>query len=456
MSSIDLLLALSPLDGRYGSKLEALREIFSEYGLIKRRVAVEAAWLEALCDAPAVKEARPLTNTEKDYLRTLVSNFSLEDARRVKAIESVTNHDVKAVEYFIKERIAETSLADLGEFVHFACTSEDINNLAHGLMLRDGMKVLRDVQDSLTDSLAALAGENRAVAMLARTHGQPASPTTLGKELAVFVARLRRQAAQIDSVVITAKMNGAVGNFNAHVTAYPDVNWEMLADRVIKERFGLLRNDLTTQIEPHDCIAEMFDALTRWNTVLLDLNRDIWSYISLGYLGQKTVKGEVGSSTMPHKVNPIDFENSEGNLGLANAVLEHMARKLPVSRMQRDLTDSTVLRNMGVGIGYSLLACLSTLKGLGKLKVNAARLTEDLDASWEVLAEPVQTVMRKLGKPNPYEQLKEMTRGKQVNSDSMLRFIQSLDIPKADKQRLMSLSPATYTGIADKLVDSIV
>ncbi len=456
MFSTDPLMALSPLDGRYGSKLEALREIFSEYGLIKRRVTVEVAWLEALCDEPAVNEARPLDGEEKVWLRDLADGFSLKDARRVKAIESATNHDVKAVEYFIKERIAATSLADLGEFVHFACTSEDINNLAHALMLRDGMLVLRKEQDRLSDALAVLARDNRAAAMLARTHGQPASPTTFGKELAVFAARLRRQAAQIDAVVITAKLNGAVGNFNAHVAAYPDVDWEALADRVIAGRFGLRRNELTTQIEPHDCIAEMFDALTRWNTVLLDLDRDIWSYISLGYLGQKTVKGEVGSSTMPHKVNPIDFENSEGNLGLSNAVLEHLARKLPVSRMQRDLTDSTALRNMGVGIGYSLLACLSTLKGLGKLTVNAARLAGDLDAAWEVLAEPVQTVMRKLGKPNPYEQLKSLTRGKQIDAEGMRRFIQGLDIPEADKQRLLSLSPATYTGIADKLVDSIL
>ncbi len=456
MSSIDLLTALSPLDGRYGSKLEALRDIFSEYGLIKRRVAVEAAWLEALCDTPAVTDARPLTDAEKDWLRKLTENFSLEDARRVKAIEATTNHDVKAVEYFIKERIAQTSLADLSEFVHFACTSEDINNLAHALMLRDGMLVLRKEQDRLTDTLAVLARDNRAASMLARTHGQPASPTTLGKELAVFVARLRRQAAQIDTVVITAKMNGAVGNFNAHVAAYPDVEWEAVADRVISDRFRLCRNKLTTQIEPHDYIAELFDAIARWNTVLLDLDRDFWSYISLGYLGQKTVKGEVGSSTMPHKVNPIDFENSEGNLGLANAVLGHLARKLPVSRMQRDLTDSTALRNMGVGIGYSLLACLSTLKGLGKITLNSARLDEDLDTAWEVLAEPVQTVMRKLGKENPYEQLKTLTRGKQIDADGMRRFIQDLDIPETDKQRLLSLSPATYTGIADKLVDNIM
>ena len=406
MEPIDTLTALSPLDGRYAAKLDALRPIFSEFGLIQRRVAVEIAWLEALCDAPAVAEARRLSADEREFLQNLADTFSAEDARRVKAIESVTNHDVKAVEYFIKERLAGTALEALGEFVHFACTSEDINNVAHALMLRDGLGVIRAAQDKLTDALAAFAVETRGAAMLARTHGQPASPTTLGKELAVFVHRLRRQAAQLDAIVLPAKLNGAVGNFNAHLSAYPGVDWEALAKSVIEGRFGLSQNVLTTQIESHDGIAELFDALARWNTVLLDLDRDLWAYISLGYLGQKTVKGEVGSSTMPHKVNPIDFENSEGNLGLANAVLEHMARKLPVSRLQRDLTDSTVLRNMGVGFGYSLAAYQATIKGLGKIKLNAARLAEDLDEAWEVLAEPIQTVMRKLGKANPYEQLK--------------------------------------------------
>ena len=373
----------------------------------------------------------------------------------MKAIESVTNHDVKAVEYFIKEKIKGTFLEALGEFVHFACTSEDINNMAHALMLRDGLRVLRATQDKLTDTLAAFAAETRDAAMLARTHGQPASPTTLGKELAVFVLRLRRQAEQLDAIVLPAKMNGAVGNFNAHLSAYPDVDWEALSRSVIEGRFGLSQNVLTTQIESHDGVAELFDALSRWNTVLLDLDRDIWAYISLGYLGQKTVKGEVGSSTMPHKVNPIDFENSEGNLGIANAVLEHMARKLPVSRLQRDLTDSTVLRNMGVGFGYSMTAYQATLKGLGKIKLNAARLSADLDEAWEVLAEPIQTVMRKLGKPNPYEQLKELTRGKKMTAEIMRQFIESLDIPADDKQRLLALTPATYTGIASKLVDAI-
>ncbi|HRR34890.1 MAG TPA: adenylosuccinate lyase [Kiritimatiellia bacterium] len=456
MDSIDTLTALSPLDGRYAPKLEALRPIFSEFGLIQRRVAVEVAWLQALCEAPGIPEARALTQEERARLDALAEGFSVEDARRVKAIEAVTNHDVKAVEYFIKERLAVTTLAPLGEFVHFACTSEDINNLAHALMLRDGLRVLRGAQEELTGTLARLAEEMRDAAMLARTHGQPASPTTLGKELAVFVHRLRRQSAQLDAVVLPAKLNGAVGNFNAHFAAYPDVDWKALSRSVIEGRFGLRQNVLTTQIESHDGIAELFDALARWNTVLLDLDRDIWSYISLGYLGQKTVKGEVGSSTMPHKVNPIDFENSEGNLGLANAVLDHMARKLPVSRMQRDLTDSTVLRNMGVGFGYSLAAYQATLKGLGKLTLNGARLAEDLDDAWEVLAEPIQTVMRKLGKPNPYEQLKELTRGKRMTADLMRHFIESLDIPGADKQRLLALTPATYTGIASELVDAAV
>jgi len=455
MEPIDTLTALSPLDGRYAAKLDALRPIFSEFGLIQRRVAVEIAWLEALCDAPAVAEARRLSADEREFLQNLAETFSAEDARRVKAIESVTNHDVKAVEYFIKERLAGTTLEALGEFVHFACTSEDINNVAHALMLRDGLGVLRAAQDKLTDALAAFAVETRGAAMLARTHGQPASPTTLGKELAVFVHRLRRQAAQLDAIILPAKLNGAVGNFNAHLAACPGVDWEALAKSVIEGRFGLSQNVLTTQIESHDGMAELFDALARWNTVLLDLDRDIWAYISLGYLGQKTVKGEVGSSTMPHKVNPIDFENSEGNLGLANAVLEHMARKLPVSRLQRDLTDSTVLRNMGVGFGYSLAAYQATIKGLGKIRLNAARLAEDLDEAWEVLAEPIQTVMRKLGKATPYEQLKELTRGKRMTAELMRQFIDGLDLPADDKQRLLAMTPASYTGIADRLVDAI-
>lgn len=455
MEPTDTLTALSPLDGRYAAKLGDLRPVFSEFGLIQRRVAVEIAWLEALCDTPSIPEARPLTADEREFLQRLTDTFSLADARRVKAIESVTNHDVKAVEYFIKEKLAGTTLEALGEFVHFACTSEDINNMAHALMLRDGLRVLRAAQDKLTDTLAAFAVETRDAAMLARTHGQPASPTTLGKELAVFVHRLRRQAAQLDAIVLPAKLNGAVGNFNAHLSACPDADWEALARSVIEGRFGLSQNVLTTQIEPHDGIAELFDALARWNTVLLDLDRDIWAYISLGYLGQKTVKGEVGSSTMPHKVNPIDFENSEGNLGLANAVLEHMARKLPVSRLQRDLTDSTVLRALGTAFGHALIGVDALLRGLGKLSPNPSRLAQDLDATWEVLGEAVQTVMRRHGLPNPYEQLKALTRGQGITEQSMHAFIESLDLPAEDKRRLLALTPSRYTGLAERLAREI-
>ena len=452
MDAIDTLTALSPLDGRYAPKLGELRPVFSESGLIRRRVEVEIAWLEALCDAPDIPEAAALSDGERKALRRIAEQFSADDARRVKAIESVTNHDVKAVEYFIREKIADTPLARLGEFVHFACTSEDINNMAHALMLRDGLNVLRAAQQELTDALTAFAVETRDVPMLARTHGQPASPTTLGKELAVFAHRLNRQARQLDATVLPAKMNGAVGCFNAHVAAYPDVDWQSLTRAVIEDRFGLSQNVLTTQIEPHDGMAEILDALARWNTVLIDLTRDVWTYISLGYLGQKAVEDEVGSSTMPHKVNPIDFENGEGNLGLANAVLGHLARKLAVSRLQRDLTDSTVLRNMGVAFGYSLIAYQSVIRGLGKICVNGKRLADDLDAAWEVLAEPVQTVMRKFGKPDPYAQLKALTRGKPVTPETMREFIRSLDLPEPDKSRLLALTPSTYVGLAGKLV----
>ncbi len=452
---IDPLTALSPLDGRYASKTGALRPIFSEFGLIARRIRVETAWLQALCAEPGIPEARAPTPAETAWLQALATDFSMKDARRVKAIESETNHDVKAIEYFIKEQLAASSLAGLSEFVHFACTSEDINNVAHALMLRDGLAVLRAAQDAVIAALADLAAAMRDAAMLARTHGQPASPTTLGKELAVFVLRLRRQSEQLAALTFPAKMNGAVGNYNAHCAAYPDVDWPALAARVLEETFGLQQNPLTTQIEPHDGMAEAFDALARWNTVLLDLDRDIWSYIALGYLGQKTVAGEVGSSTMPHKVNPIDFENSEGNLGIANALLDHMARKLPVSRLQRDLTDSTVLRNMGVAFGYCLTAYQATLKGLGKVRINPARLAEDLDHAWEVIAEPIQTVMRKHGLPNPYERLKELTRGKAIDAAHVRAFIATLEIPDSDKQRLLALTPATYTGIASQLADHV-
>ena len=447
---LDTLTAVSPIDGRYAGKCAELREVFSEYGLVKRRVQVECAWLEALCDAKAIRECRALTAAERKALRALADGFSVADARRVKEIERTTNHDVKAVEYFLKEKVKGTSLEARSEFIHFACTSEDINNMSHALMLRDGKKVLRAEMDALTAKIAALAKGTAAVPMLAHTHGQPASPTTVGKELAVVAARLRRQAAEIDRLVMPAKMNGAVGNFNAHLSAYPDVDWERLSRKVI-ESLGLRQNRLTTQIESHDGIAELFDAISRWNAVLLDFDRDVWMYISMGYFKQRTVKGEIGSSTMPHKVNPIDFENSEGNLGLANAVMGFMARKLPISRMQRDLTDSTTLRNMGVGFGYTLIAIRSTLKGLGKLELNEARLAEDLDHNWEVLAEPIQTVMRKVGMDHPYERLKELTRGRRVNAEIMKAFVKGLDLPKADKARLLKLTPATYIGLAAKL-----
>ena len=447
---LDTLTAVSPIDGRYAGKCAELREVFSEYGLVKRRVRVECAWLEALCDAKALRECRALSAAERKALRALADGFSLEDARRVKEIERTTNHDVKAVEYFLKEKVKGTSLEARSEFIHFACTSEDINNMSHALMLRDGKAVLRAEMEALTAKIAAMAKATAAEPMLAHTHGQPASPTTVGKELAVVAARLRRQAAEIDRLVMPAKMNGAVGNFNAHLSAYPDVDWERLSRKVI-ESLGLRQNRLTTQIESHDGIAELFDAICRWNAVLLDFDRDVWMYISMGYFKQRTVKGEIGSSTMPHKVNPIDFENSEGNLGLANAVMGFMARKLPISRMQRDLTDSTTLRNMGVGFGYTLIAIRSTLKGLGKLELNEARLAEDLDHNWEVLAEPIQTVMRKVGMDHPYERLKELTRGRRVNAEIMKAFVTGLDLPKADKARLLKLTPATYIGLAAKL-----
>ena len=446
----DTLMAISPLDGRYADKVDELREVFSEYGLVKRRVQVECAWLAALCAEKHIPEAKPLSRADAKRLREIGDNFSVADARRVKEIERTTNHDVKAVEYFIKEKIAGTPLASRGEFVHFACTSEDINNVAHALMLRDGMKVLRAAQESLAGRIVAMAREFAAVPMLAHTHGQPASPTTIGKELAVVAARLAREAREMDRIVLPAKMNGAVGNFNAHLAAYPKVDWDKLS-RGVLEGFGLAQNRLTTQIESHDGIAELFDALCHWNSVLLDFDRDVWMYVSMGYFKQRTVKGEIGSSTMPHKVNPIDFENSEGNLGLANAVMGFMARKLAISRMQRDLTDSTTLRNMGVGFGYTLIAIRATQKGLGKLELNADRLAEDLDRNWEVLAEPIQTVMRKVGMDRPYERLKELTRGRRVNAEIMREFVKALPLPKEDKARLMKLTPATYVGIAERL-----
>ena len=444
------LTAISPIDGRYANKCSELQEVFSEYGLIKRRILVECTWLEALCDAKEIKECKALTAKERRELRAIAANVTLEDAQRVKDIEKTTNHDVKAIEYFLKEKIKGTSLESRTEFIHFSCTSEDSNNMSHALMLRDGKKVLRDAMDAMTAKIVEMAKATAKVPMLAHTHGQPASPTTVGKELAVVSARLKRQAAEIDRLVMPAKMNGAVGNFNAHLSAYPTVDWEKLSDKVIKS-LGLRQNRLTTQIESHDGIAELFDAICRWNSVLLDFDRDVWMYVSMGYFKQRTIKGEIGSSTMPHKVNPIDFENSEGNLGLANAVMGFMARKLAISRMQRDLTDSTTLRNMGVGFGYTLIAIRSTQKGLGKLELNEERLSEDLDRNWEVLAEPIQTVMRKVGMDHPYERLKELTRGRRVNAEIMQDFVKALPLPKADKARLLKMTPASYVGLAEKL-----
>jgi adenylosuccinate lyase len=447
--------ALSPLDGRYESKVAGLQDAFSEYALIRNRVLVEILWLKALCAEKGIAEARALSKDEAQQLDTIVADFTPAEAERVKEIEKTTNHDVKAVEYYLKEKIAGTPLAELSEFLHFACTSEDINNLAHALMLKDGRETLAAVQAEMIETLTAQAKQWKAVPMLARTHGQTASPTTVGKELAVFVDRLRKARAAFENVELLGKLNGAVGNYNAHLSAYPDVDWPALTGGVIAG-LGLRQNPFTVQIEPHDYMAEMFDALARFNTVLLDLDRDLWSYISLAYFKQKVVKGEVGSSTMPHKVNPIDFENSEGNLGLANALLRHLAEKLPVSRMQRDLSDSTVLRNTGVAFGYSLLAYRSTLKGLGKLELNGEKLAADLDQAWEVLAEPVQTVMRKAGIEKPYEKLKELTRGKKgITAETIREFVDGLDLAAEDKKRLFALTPAAYIGRAVQIVDEL-
>ncbi|MFC6841968.1 adenylosuccinate lyase [Xanthomonas theicola] len=450
------LLALSPLDGRYASKVDALRPIFSEYGLIRARVRVEIEWLLALAAEPGIVELPAFSATAAARLRELADGFSVEHAARVKAIERTTNHDVKAVEYFIKERLKDD--ADLGpalEFVHFACTSEDINNLSYGLLLEQARReVLLPALDGVAASLRVLAHAQAAQPMLSRTHGQTASPTTLGKEIANVVARLERQRRQLAAVELTGKINGAVGNYNAHVASYPDVDWPAFAQRFV-EGLGLAFNSYTTQIEPHDNIAELGDAARRANTVLIDLSRDIWGYIALGYFKQKLKEGEVGSSTMPHKVNPIDFENAEGNLGIANALFEHFSAKLPISRWQRDLTDSTVLRALGTAFGHTQVALDSLAKGLGKLTVNPERLDADLDAAWEVLAEAVQTVMRRHGLPNPYEQLKALTRGQGITAASMQAFLETLALPEDAKQRLRALTPGGYTGLAERLAHAI-
>ena len=442
------LTAVSPIDGRYGSRTTDLRPIFSEFGLIRARVEVEIRWLQHLARHPQIKEVAKFSTATNAQLDSIVANFNEQDALRVKAIEATTNHDVKAVEYFIKEKFAgNDELMAINEFVHFACTSEDINNLSHGLMLKAGREATLPVMQKIADELRKLAHDNAAIPMLSRTHGQTASPTTLGKEMANVVYRLERQIKQIKAVEILGKINGAVGNYNAHLSAYADIDWQANAESFVTS-LGLELNPYTTQIEPHDYIAELFDAYSRFNTIVIDFNRDVWGYISLGYFKQRTVEGEVGSSTMPHKVNPIDFENSEGNLGIANAVMQHLATKLPISRWQRDLTDSTVLRNMGVGLGYSLIAYHAALKGISKLEVNQVRLSEDLDQAWEVLAEPIQTVMRRYGIEKPYEKLKEFTRGKAITQAAMAELITSLDLPQNVKDELNALTPASYIGNA--------
>jgi adenylosuccinate lyase len=455
---INPIAALSPLDGRYAKSVEALRPVFSEYGLMRARVRVELSWLKALAAEPKIVEVPPFDEVVLAEIDDVIAGFSLDDAAAVKAIEATTNHDVKAIEYWLKERFAGVpAVSAVSEFIHFACTSEDINNLSHALMLREARdEVLLPKLAEVSDKLRSLAHELAAVPMMSRTHGQPATPTTLGKEVANVLYRLERQAKQLSAQEFLGKINGAVGNYNAHMVAYPDVDWEGHCRRFVEEDLGLTFNPYTIQIEPHDYMAEFFQAVSRINTILIDFNRDVWGYISLGYFKQKVKAGEVGSSTMPHKVNPIDFENSEGNLGMANAVLAFLSEKLPVSRWQRDLTDSTVLRNMGVGIGYAVLGLAAHLRGLNKLEANPAALAADLDATWELLAEPIQTVMRRYGVANPYEKLKDLTRGKGgITPEVLASFIRDLDIPDGAKQQLLDLTPASYVGKAENLAKRI-
>jgi len=453
---LSALTAISPVDGRYGSKVKSLRPIFSEFGLIKYRVTVEVRWLQKLSQTDAINEVPVFSDAANQVLNALVTNFSETDALRIKEIEATTNHDVKAVEYFLKEKIADNSeLNAVTEFIHFACTSEDINNLSHGLMLEDCREnVLLPEIDSILASIKGLAVEYKSIPMMCRTHGQPASPSTLGKEMANVYVRLKRQRQQIANVEMLGKINGAVGNYNAHISAYPEVDWHQFANEFVTS-LGLSWNAFTTQIEPHDYIAELFDAISRFNTILIDFDRDIWGYIAMGHFKQKTIAGEIGSSTMPHKVNPIDFENSEGNLGIANALFTHLAQKLPISRWQRDLTDSTVLRNLGVGFAHAIIAYQATLKGISKLQVNEANLANELDSNWEVLAEPIQTVMRRYGIEKPYEKLKELTRGKRVDGESMRAFIASLDMPEAAKAELALLTPSSYIGRAISFIEEL-
>ncbi len=445
------LSAISPIDGRYAKKTELLRPIFSEFGLIYHRVLVEVRWLQTLARHPGIPEVPDFSDDATALLEVIISDFSEQDAQRIKDIEKTTNHDVKAVEYFLKEKITDSAeLAQISEFFHFACTSEDINNLSHALMLKAGRDtILIPTLNKVSETLSELARQNASVSMMSRTHGQPASPTTLGKEFANVVYRLQRQLSQINNVPMLGKINGAVGNYNAHLSAYPDLDWPKLAQTFV-ESLGLDWNPYTTQIEPHDYIAELFDSMARCNTILIDLSRDIWSYISIGYFKQITIAGEVGSSTMPHKVNPIDFENAEGNLGIANAILNHLGQKLPISRWQRDLTDSTVLRNLGTGFGHVMIALDSLQRGLSKLEVNHAVISDDLDRNWEVLAEPIQTVMRRYGIEQPYEKLKELTRGQRISAEIIREFVEKLDLPAHAKQQLIDMTPASYIGNADK------
>jgi len=454
MSNFNLT-AISPIDGRYADKVELLRPIFSEFGLIRFRVQVEMRWLQALANEPTIVEVKPFSDEAKQLLENIASNFSEIDSQRIKDIERTTNHDVKAVEYFLKEKIAgNLELEKVSEFIHFACTSEDINNISYGLMLKEGRELMLIQMQSCIDAIKQSAMVNAAQPMLSRTHGQSATPTTVGKEFANTVARLQRQMQQFEAVQVLGKINGAVGNYNAHCVAYPEVDWPDFAQRFV-ESLGLQFNPYTIQIEPHDYIAEYFHALSRFNTILLDFDRDIWGYISLGYFKQKTVAGEVGSSTMPHKVNPIDFENSEGNLGIANALFAFLAEKLPISRWQRDLTDSTVLRNIGVGIAHTSIAIQATIKGISKLQINPDIIEADLNANWEVLAEPIQTVMRRYGIEKPYEKLKELTRGQRITPEQLRLFIEKLDIPAEVKTTLLELTPGTYIGYAEKLANQI-
>ncbi len=446
---LSTLTAVSPIDGRYGSKTEDLRPMFSEFGLIRHRVLVEVRWLQALSAETAISEVPVLSDHARNILNGIVDNFSTDDAQRVKNIERTTNHDVKAVEYFLKEKIAgNQELEAISEFIHFACTSEDINNLSHALMLREGRgQVVLPQMDELINAIRNLAHEHAEKPMLSRTHGQPASPTTLGKEMANVVYRLQRQRDLFAEVNLMGKINGAVGNYNAHLSAYPELDWQQFAQRFV-ESLGLDWSAYTIQIEPHDYMAELFDAVARFNNIVIDFSRDVWGYISLGYFKQRTIAGEVGSSTMPHKVNPIDFENGEGNLGIANALFDHLAMKLPISRWQRDLTDSTVLRNMGVGFAYTSIAYQSVLRGISKLEANEQRLLADLNDNWEVLAEPIQTVMRRYGIDKPYEKLKELTRGQRIDADQLSAFVDTLDMPEEARNQLKALSPATYIGNA--------